>query len=281
MTSCCFTFTLIILWLSCTIYVGGQGLTSERQFAAASEEVPFISCSVCGKALKHIRKQVRELRKDAASKGATVDEDDILTIVEASCNPNKKQGSWIPRYDIIEQDDSLQIVEHESQRRCQQECRTISRACEESIGDIDTDVGELLWKDDMKLSKLINKVCYEMTDACTKKIPKLKKGKRNDEVFKPMSDKEKKAYDVMSQMRSAPGMPGMEVLYREDIDQMVDKANNPQSNDKPDIEEEASSETAVPAQTGLGFVDTIKAAISNLYSGARKLFSFGWKRTEL
>ena len=71
MTSCCFAWTFISLWLSCTIYVGGQVLTSERQFAAASEEVPFISCSVCGKALKHIRKQVQELRKDAAIKGAT------------------------------------------------------------------------------------------------------------------------------------------------------------------------------------------------------------------
>ena len=73
----------------------------------------------------------------------------------------------------------------------------------------------------------------------------------------------------------------MEVLYRDDIDQMIDKADNSQSNDKTDMKEDASSKTPILEQTGLGFIDTIKGALGSLYSSARKLFSFGWKRTEL
>ena len=130
-----------------------------------------------------------------------VEENDILSIVEASCSSDTKQGDWISKYDIVEADSGLKIEEQESQRRCQQECKTISKACEESIGDIDTDLGELLWKDELSLSKLINRVCYEMTDACTRKVPKFKKGKRKDEEFKPMSADERKAFDVMKKMK--------------------------------------------------------------------------------
>ena len=130
-----------------------------------------------------------------------MDEDDVLTIVEASCDAEKRQGDWISNCDIIEADSGLNIVEHESPRKCQQECKTISKACEDSIGDIDTDLGELLWKDDLSLSKLVNKVCYEMTDACTREIPKFKKHKRNDEVFRPLSDQERKAFQIMKKIK--------------------------------------------------------------------------------
>lgn len=124
-----------------------------------------------------------------------------MNIVEASCDPDKKQGDWILNYDISEASNGLKIVEQESQGRCQQECKTIAKACEDSIGDIDTDLGELLWKDDLSLSQLVNKICYEKTDVCTKKALDFKKGQRKDEVFKAMSDDEKKAYDVMKQMK--------------------------------------------------------------------------------
>lgn len=130
-----------------------------------------------------------------------VDEDDILNIVEGSCDPDKKSGEWISKYDIQESEDGLKITEQKSYGRCQRECKTIAKACEESIGDADTDIGELLWKNEMSLSKLINKVCYDMTGACTKRLPKFKKGQRKDEIFKEMSNDEKKAYDIMKTMK--------------------------------------------------------------------------------
>ena len=121
--------------------------------------------------------------------------------MEASCNPDKKQGEWISKYDIEEQPIGLKLVENKSPSRCKQECKTVSKACEESIGDIDTDLGELLWQDQLSLSQLINKVCYEMTGICTQKLPKFKPGKRENEIFVSMTEDEKKAYDMMKQMK--------------------------------------------------------------------------------
>ncbi len=124
-----------------------------------------------------------------------------MSVVENSCNPEHTRGDWISKYDIIESSGELRIFEQDLSSKCRQECKTIAKACEESIGDVDTDLGELLWKDSITLSKLINKVCYEMTSACSKKPPKYVKGKRKDEVFMPMSEDEKKAYDMMKQMK--------------------------------------------------------------------------------
>ena len=61
------------LLLICIILpVQGQVPPSPKKFAAANEDVPFISCSVCGKALKHIKQQVNELRNEVSRKGKKV-----------------------------------------------------------------------------------------------------------------------------------------------------------------------------------------------------------------
>ena len=40
-----------------------------------------------------------------------------------------------------------------------------------------------------------------MTGICTQKLPKFKPGKREDEIFVSMTEDEKKAYDMMKQMK--------------------------------------------------------------------------------
>ncbi len=130
-----------------------------------------------------------------------ITEDEILSVVEKSCDPDSKHGDWISRYDIIESNGILQVFEQELHSKCKQECKTIAKACEESVGDIDTDLGELLWKNELTLSQLINKVCYDLSNVCSKKQPKYVKGKRKDEVFVPMSEEEKKAFDMMKSMK--------------------------------------------------------------------------------
>lgn len=68
-------------------------------------------------------------------------------------------------------------MEHKNEGRCKEECKTISRACHDAVGDIDTDIGELLWKNSLKMSPFINKVCYSLSEVCAKRNPRLKKGK--------------------------------------------------------------------------------------------------------
>ena len=131
-----------------------------------------------------------------------LEEDKLIDLVEKSCNPDNEEGSWISKIDLLERNGELRLSEQSNVGKCKQECQTVSKACEESIAEVDTDLAELLWKDQLTLSKLINEVCYSLSSACTGKRPKFKAGQRKvDEVFSVMTEDEKKADDIMKQMR--------------------------------------------------------------------------------
>lgn len=127
-------------------------------------------------------------------------EEEIINLVEKSCNPGKEEGEWISKIDLVTNNNELRLVEKQDHGRCRTECQTVAKACEESIGEADTDLGELLWQDKLSLSKLTNKFCYSMSSSCKKNKPKLK-GKRKDEEFLVMSEDERKADQVLKQMR--------------------------------------------------------------------------------
>ena len=72
----------------------------------------------------------------------------------------------------------------------------------------------------------------------------------------------------------------MEMYSKDDIAQMGEQLSDAKSNDKVDNEEHASGQAPISEETNLGFLETVKAAFSNLFSSVRKLFSFNGKRTE-
>lgn len=129
-----------------------------------------------------------------------ISEEEIINVVEKTCHPGKEEGEWIAKIDLVASNDELRLIEKEDYGRCRRECQTIAKACEESIGDLDTDLGELLWQDKLSMSKLINKICYSMSSSCTKNKLKFK-GKRTDEEFIVMNEDERKADEVLKQMR--------------------------------------------------------------------------------
>lgn len=127
-----------------------------------------------------------------------------MTIVEGTCDPGTKYGDWIRHLDIIESKDTLKLQEHTVQGKCREECKTIEKSCAQVIGDIDTDVSEILWHNKLKLSKFINKVCHELSSVCTKKKPKYKAGSRKkDFPFKEMTDKDYAAEEMVKTMKLA------------------------------------------------------------------------------
>ncbi|KAL9954271.1 hypothetical protein ACROYT_G041786 [Oculina patagonica] len=153
-----------------------------------------------------------------------LEEDKVIDLVEKSCSPDNEEGSWISKIDLIERNGELRLSGQSDTGKCKRECQTVSKACEESIAEVDTDLAELLWKDKLTLSKLINEVCYSLSSACTSKRPKLKAGERKiDEKFHVMTEGEKKADEVLKQMRGIPGMPRMEMYSQEDIEKMRDQ----------------------------------------------------------
>lgn len=128
-------------------------------------------------------------------------EEDVLDIVEKSCDPENVYGEWITKLDITESKDVLKLVEHLKTGRCQEECKTIQRACEESVGDVDTDIGEILWRNDHKLLSFIDEACFQVSNKCSKKTRKFKKVSRKDFLFVEMPEKEKEAKKMMQNMK--------------------------------------------------------------------------------
>ena len=126
----------------------------------------------------------------------------MIDLVEKTCNPDNEEGRWISKIDLLERNGELRLSEQSNVGKCKQECQTVSKACEESVAEVDTDLAELLWKDKLTLSKLINEVCYSLSSVCTGKRPKLKAGERKvDEDFSVMTEDEKKADEILKQMR--------------------------------------------------------------------------------
>jgi hypothetical protein len=149
-------------------------------------------------------------------------EEDILEDVEKLCNPKEDIGHWLRQLDIQEVDGKVKLVEQVGKGSCHRECQTLSKACQESIGEVDTDLAEALYRGKLTLSQTINKVCHELTDACTKKPPPYK-GRKIDEPFDEVSDEDLKMETLMSKMSNMPGMPGMEMYSKDDLQQLKEE----------------------------------------------------------
>ena len=122
-------------------------------------------------------------------------------LVDKSCNPERFECEWLAKLDIEEKQGELQLSEHGDLGSCKAECRTVAKACDDTVGEADTDIAEELWKNELTLSQLINEVCYSDTKACSKTKAKFKSGSRKDEKFQVMSEDEKKAQEYLKKAR--------------------------------------------------------------------------------
>lgn len=74
-------------------------------------------------------------------------EETVFGIVEALTNPNKDEGEWIAKLDIVEAGSKLNVEEQPETGSCEVKCKTIQRAAEDIMEyAADTDVAETLWK---------------------------------------------------------------------------------------------------------------------------------------
>ncbi|GAQ83536.1 hypothetical protein KFL_001520060 [Klebsormidium nitens] len=165
---------------------------------------------------KNLLKDVKKQREATAPK--KLSEYSIIEIVEKICNPDRLEGEWIAKQDIVEDGTKLKLVEQEAVGECGTECRTIARACEEVIGDSDTDVAEALFRESTKRAQLSKLLCYELSGACKRKPPPVPKDRPAGEEFQPKDSKDLEVERLMQEMQGMGGMGGgMEMFKRDEM----------------------------------------------------------------
>ena len=62
------------------------------------------------------------------------------------CDPEETDGAWVSNYDIMEKNGKLVLEDHGVDGHCKVECQTIAKACDNLLGEHDTDIAEELYK---------------------------------------------------------------------------------------------------------------------------------------
>ena len=93
--------SLLLLLVITTYNVNGQGgLPQKPAPLPMTEDVPHIVCDVCQKAAKTLFKHVRTKRKE--KEPVKLSEEDVLNVVEKTCDPDNEFGEWITKLDVTE-----------------------------------------------------------------------------------------------------------------------------------------------------------------------------------
>ncbi|GMH03383.1 hypothetical protein Nepgr_005222 [Nepenthes gracilis] len=201
--------------------------------AARREDIPYIKCQVCEKVASELYSQVQNKQAEISSK--KISEYQIIEIAENVCNLKKQEADWILKIDIVEQGDKLELVDQDSEGQCNSECKTIERACQEVIGDFDTDVAEYIYKSKPQLDSLVNYLCKDLTRACSIPPPSVPKGRTPGEPFIPKPAKDAEMEKILKSMEGMPGAPGMKMYSREEL---MNMKNFGEGDEEDDDEEE-------------------------------------------
>lgn len=204
--------------------------------AARKEDIPYIKCQVCQKLASELFSQVQK-KKDAQILPKKMTELDVIEIVENICNLKKEEADWILKIDIVEKGDQLELIDQDVEGQCNSECKTIERACQEVVGFSDTDIAEYVYARKPQLDSLVNYLCKDLTEACSKKPPPVPKDRIPGEPFVPKPTKEAEIEKMMRSMEGLPGAPGMKMYSREELMNMQNFGNEDVDEDDDDDDE--------------------------------------------
>lgn len=169
-------FKILLLSVAGVFIFGMHRATAERNYAtltARREDIPFIRCRVCEVISKQLVRQVKEKRNKVAPRKIT--ELEIINVAENICNMKKEGSDWILKLDIVENDGRLELVEQSVEGACKRDCKTTERACQEVMGEHDTDVAEYLYKAGSTRAGVMKLLCKDLSKACVSKLPPLPK----------------------------------------------------------------------------------------------------------
>lgn len=202
-----------VLLLVCCSAQGFGGGKSENKIPAVKSDIKYIKCQVCETYVKHAVRSVKKMR-DEATPSHKVREVDILESLEHMCDPDVDDGDWISTYDIVEEGTQLKLVETGAPSSCNSECRTIARACENLIEEVDlTELSGKLYSGTLQRAALTNWMCREESDYCSSKVPPVPKDRARGPKHVPLTSDEIERRDMMRKMKKA-GLKG--TMYNRD-----------------------------------------------------------------
>ena len=186
---------------------------------AVKSDVKYVRCSVCELAARELHRQVKALREEAAGSRGKLAEADILDLTDKVCDPERSEGEWIAKLDMVEQaDGSMALVEHDDFGECMAECRTMQRACEKTLEDAAVDIAEVLYRGEAGRAAISQALCRELSGACHKKAPKLPKERPSGgDNFVVADPEERRVAKMLKEMQGVEGMPGMSMYSREEL----------------------------------------------------------------
>ena len=201
---------------------GAEAKKKKKEIArAVKSDLKYVKCQVCQELAKNLNREANALRD---AKGSKLTEADVLEKVEKMCDVETEEGEWLIKHDLQEKGAELKMVYMDGKfGACNSECKTMQRACEDIVGDRDTDVAEAIFTDPtMKRAALQAFLCNDAasTKACAKKPPPLPADRAPGPAFEEKTEKDIQMQRMMKQMK-AMGMGGT-MYNRDDMDDLMD-----------------------------------------------------------
>ena len=170
----------------------GEGFGGNRRFNrdifAVEEDVPYVQCETCHQLVKELVRRVEE-RKSRLKK-TKLKEFEVLEMLEGICTPMEGTGDWISEFDIVEKDDKLILERKNSPGYCEEECKTIAKACQNILDLMDAELSEMVYLAKPGYEdKICSKMIKELKGACGESLPPLPADRvPGGDNFKPKSD---------------------------------------------------------------------------------------------
>lgn len=171
---------------------GGQGRRFAREIPAVEPDVPYVQCQACHELVLEVNTRVQNRRRKYPNTKLT--EMQILDMLSEDggvCDPVQGTGQFWSEYDVKPgQTRNLLVVERQVGQvgHCEEECKTLARACENVLNAKDSELAELAY-----LKTLTpDKVCFDDTigdGRCGGPVlPDILDGEREDFEFHPKSE---------------------------------------------------------------------------------------------
>eukprot|EP00798_Chlamydomonas_sp_ICE-L_P021036 gene21036-27906_t len=111
---------------------GGMPKKEVKIIPARKEDIKYVQCSVCEAVVKASVKHTKAVKENVTAKHK-FSEADILDKLESMCKPDLEPGEWINSLSIAHEDNKLKVVEMGQMGKCDTDCRTMARICNNII----------------------------------------------------------------------------------------------------------------------------------------------------